>query len=346
MVNVLIDDRWFGPHGIGRFAREVTARLPAARGLGIDGSPVHPFDPFRVHRVLRRKRPDVYFSPGFNPPWRSPVPFVFCIHDLIHLDDPAQSSLAKRAYYRWFVLPAVHRAHRIITVSELTRNRILEWSGAIEQSVIVAPNGVDERFTPDHPAHKPGYDYLLYVGAHRPHKNIPRLLEAFARIECSNDVKLVLTGSSSHDEQQVIDQHRLHESVMYCGVLENEALVRYYRGATALVLPSLCEGFGLPALEAMACGTAVIGSNAGAIPEVVGEAGICVDPYDIDAMAHAIQRVVDDPVFREERAAAGRRRAAAFSWDRTASIVSQTLADAAGVSSLTPNVELSVVSSE
>lgn len=339
MVDILIDDRWAGPHGIGRFAREVGTRLPATRGLGLKRSPVHPLDPLRVHRALRRQRPDVYFSPGFNPPWRSPAPFVFCIHDLIHLDDPAESSPAKRAYYRWFVRPAVHRAHRVITVSEFTRQRILEWSGVDAQTVVIAPNGVDGRFTPDGPAHTPGYDYLLYVGAHRPHKNIPRLLEAFARSECSNDVKLVLTGSSNHNEQKVIDQHQLHESVVYCGIPDNEALIRYYRGANALVLPSLCEGFGLPALEAMACGTAVIGSNAGSIPEVIGETGVCVDPYDIDAMAHAMQRVVDNRELREQLETAGRRRAAMFSWNRTASIVSETLADAAGVSSLTPNAE-------
>jgi len=331
MVDVLFDDRWLGAHGIGRFAQKICARLPGMRRLGTTGRRLSFIDPFRLHRLLRRQRPRAYFTPGFNPPWRSPVPYVFCLHDLIHLDDPRESSIAKRAYYHTIVRPAGHRACRVITVSEYSRRRILEWSGWPEQRVIVAPNGVDHPFTPDGPRHEPGYAYLLYVGAHRPHKNVSGLLDAFARSGVAPTTKLEMTGTPTARERAQIERLNLHDAVVAFGQVDDDKLARRYRGALALVCPSWCEGFGLPALEAMACGTAVIAANTGALPEVIGSSGLLVNPHEVDQIAAAIGRLVADPSERRRLEAAGQQRAAHFTWERTANVIAQALADVSGI---------------
>jgi glycosyltransferase involved in cell wall biosynthesis len=332
MVDVLVDDRWIGPHGIGRFAAEMMARLPGARPLGMAGDPLSPLDPYRLHRRLRRDKAEVYFTPGFNPPWRCPIPLVFCIHDLIHLHDAAESSLAKRTYYHWHVRPAARRAHRVITVSRYSRQLIREWSGLPEERIVVAPNGVGAEFTADGPRHEPGYPYLLFVGAHRPHKNIHRLLEAFARSGIAPRIRLELTGQPTPGERQQIERLSLGTTVHYRGLLDAASLAQLYRGALALVIPSLTEGFGLPAVEAMACATAVVSSNAAALTEVVDDAAITIDPYDVDALADAMRRVAEDTDLRRHLEQAGRQRAATYSWERTAQIVEAVVMDAAGIS--------------
>ena len=116
MATLLADDRWIGPHGIGRFAHELRQRLPALRPLPAFWPLLHPLEPVLLTGILCVLRPLVYFSPGFNPPVRSPGPFVFTIHDLIHLYVPAEASRTKQAYYRLVVRPAAHRAYRVLTV--------------------------------------------------------------------------------------------------------------------------------------------------------------------------------------------------------------------------------------
>src|SRR5215510_812047 len=126
MDTMLADHRWLGAHGIGRFAGEILSRLPELQPVPAPWPPLHPLEPARLSWVLWRLRPQVYFSPGFNPPLGSPVPFVFTLHDLIHLHFPAEASRAKQAYYRLVVRPAAHRAYRVLTVSQYAHHEIVE----------------------------------------------------------------------------------------------------------------------------------------------------------------------------------------------------------------------------
>lgn len=332
MANILADSRWIGPHGIGRFAGEVLKRLPDWTHLEDRRSPAHPLDPLRVARTLKRLRPDAYFSPGFNPPLRSATPFVFTIHDLIHLSFPRESGILKRAYYGLVVRPAARRAFKVLTVSDYSKRQIVAWAHLPEEKVVVVGNGVARPFTPTGPRHRPPYRYLLHVGNHKPHKNIPRLLEAFAALGTACETRLVFTGQAEPAMEKNIRKLGLADRVFFAGVLDDESLSAHYRGAAALVLPSLCEGFGLPALEAMACGTPVLASEAASLPEVVLDAALPVDPYDIQSIARGIRRIVEEEDLRKTLVQKALARASDFSWDRTASLVRQVVEQAAEAS--------------
>jgi glycosyltransferase involved in cell wall biosynthesis len=300
------DPRWSGPHGIGRFSDEVIARLPGAAPLRIAARRLSLFDPLATTRAALALRDGVYFTPGFNPPLRSAVPFVFCIHDLIYLRFPAESTAARRAYFKFVVRPAAGRAAKVLTVSGYSRREILDWSGLPEDRVAVVGNGVAAVFRPEGPHHQPGYPYFLHVGRREPHKNVDRLLAAHAASRCGREVRLLFTGD-----------------------LSDEQLAAHYRGAVALVFPSLYEGFGIPIAEAMACGTSVLTSGVTAIPETVGEGNaLLVDPLSVESIAAGLDRLAEDGALRASLRARGLARAAAFSWDRVAERVSAVLREA------------------
>ena len=165
--------------------------------------------------------------------------------------------------------------------------------------------------------------YLLYVGNFKPHKNLPRLLEAFrrARRAAAPQLCLVLAGSDPDNRavlDRCVDGLGLASSVVFTGFVNDHDLPHLYAGAEALVLPSLNEGFGLPALEAMACGTPVIASNIASVPEVVGDAGALVDPKDTEEMSRAIQGLVGNPTLRQDLARRGIARSKRFTLEATA----------------------------
>ncbi len=322
----LYDARWTGHHGIARFSREVLSRLPAAERL-TRGDPLSLLDPLRVAFTLLRARPPIYFSPGFNPPLFSPVPFMFTIHDLIHLDVPEESSFSKQLYYALFVRPAARRAFRVLTVSEYSRKRIAGWAGIPLEKVVVVGAGADARFSPDGPAHAPGYPYILCVANRKPHRNLPRLLEAFALLDDS-DLRLVLSGDPDPDTVHLALRLGVYSRLVFAGLIPEAGLPAYYRGATLVAVPSLYEGFGLPALEAMACGTPVACSDATSLPEVVGDAALLFNPHDAGAIMRALSRLLGDAALRDELRRRGLERATRFSWERTASLIAVCLSTA------------------
>jgi hypothetical protein len=175
MDAMLADHRWLGVHGIGRFAGEILSRLPELHPVPALWHPLHPLEPARLSWVLCRLRPKVYFSPGFNPPLWSPVPFVFTLHDLIHIHFPAEASLPRQAYYRLVVRPAIQRAYRVLTVSRYTKQEILAWAGV--------PDDTSSSLGSVGPAfawrrrHAPGYPYISTLVIML-HKNLVRLLGA------------------------------------------------------------------------------------------------------------------------------------------------------------------------
>ena len=305
-------------------------RLPAVKPLPTGRNHLGPLDPLATSWQLRRLRPDAYFTAGFNPPVFCPVPLVFVIHDLIHLECPAESSAAKRAYYQWIVRPATRRAHAVLTVSEHSKRAIVNWASVDDKRVVVVANGVSAAFDAHGCKHKPGYPYLLHVGAHKPHKNLGRLFEAFAASGLAPEVRLVLTGSPQRETKAYLHRLGIAASVVFINTVCDDELAAWYRGALALVLVSLHEGFGLPALEAMACGTAVVAANSTALPEVVGDAALMVDPTDVAAIAEALKTVAQDDNLRRRLCQRGLKRAEMFSWDRTAETIGRILNEAAG----------------
>lgn len=333
-ISILVDTRWFGAHGIGRFATEVTNRLQKVTPLPCSLVP-HPFHRLDIPWIcwfLFRYRPSVYFSPGFNPPIWSPVPFIFTIHDLIFLHFPEEASSLMQPYFHWVVKSAARRAYRVITVSEFSKQEILKWADLPPEKVVVVGNGVAAEFTPDGSRHDPGYPYLLYVGNRRPHKNLERMLLAFARVQ-KTETRLVLSGNPDREILSQIQDLDLEDRVVFTGFIPDTELPSYYRGAVGLILVSLYEGFGLPPLEAMACGIPVLTSNVSSLPEVVGSAAILVNPLEIDEISHGMERLINDQNLRSDLSLRGIEQAKKFSWDRAAQLTQNILDDAMSIRS-------------
>lgn len=327
---LLVDDRWSKASGIGigRFSREILGRLPEAQPLNSAVPLLHPIEPLWLSWRIQRLRPDVYFSPGFNPPLACKSNLVFTVFDLVHLKGRNQYPAWKRAYYKAVVRPACRRAFRVLTASDFSKAEIMAWAGLPQQQVSVVSAGVDYRFNPDVPRYSPGFPYLLYVGNRRPHKNIRRLLLAFSKSHASEDVMLMMSGSIDENTSELVRQFKIEHRVRYLGDVAEQDLPGVISGAISLLIPSLCEGFGLPALEAMACGTPVIASNAASLPEVVGDAALQVDPYSVEAISEAIDRMLSDTRLRGDLRAKGIARAKGFTWEKTACSIRRILYEA------------------
>lgn len=313
---VLFDARWMGSHGIGRFASEVHARL----GLPMrDIKGAHPTSARGVAELgvkARRARtglgPSVFFSPGYCPPIPPVPPAVITVHDLIHLDVPLEASRGRTLYYDRIVRPALRTMPLTLTVSHFSKQRLVEWSGVSADRILVVGNGVDASFAPDGQAHVAGFPYVLSVGNTKAHKNLPRLIRAVATLP---DVHLMLSGIA---DPALIEQARAHgmsERLHFAGKIAEAELPSYYRGALAVAIPSLYEGFGLPALEAMACGIPVVAGNAASLPEVVGDAGILVDPLDSESIAAGLVTAISDETARATARVLGPQRAQSYDWD-------------------------------
>jgi len=206
-------------------------------------------------------------------------------------------------------------------VSEYSKREISAWAQVSEEKIVNVGNGVGHPFTLEGPRHDPGYLYLLYVGSHKPHKNLSRLLKAYGISGVSREVKLVMTGKASSSLRSQIREARLEGRVEFIESANNGELACLYRGALAFVFPSLYEGFGLPPLEAMACGIPVLTSNVCSLPEVVGDAGVLADPLDVEAIADGMCRLVGDDDLRADLRRKGLLRAKEFSW---ASVANRT----------------------
>jgi glycosyltransferase involved in cell wall biosynthesis len=329
---ILYDARWIGKHGIGRFADELAKLLPELQSYQRKRRPWHPLDPALLGLELWRKKPRMFFSPGYNSPAGWPKPFVFTLHDLNHLCVQENSNALKRTYYRRVIRPACHRAAFVLTVSEYSKREITAWAGVDRQKVINVGNGVGEPFTVEGPKHESGYPYMLYVGSHKPHKNLPRLLKAYATSGICDDVRLVMTGTPSIALHAEVEALHLGKYVHFVGTKDNHDLARFYRGALGFVFPSLYEGFGLPPLEAMSCGTPVLTSNVCSLPEVVGDAGILVDPLDVEAMAGSMRTLAENSELRTALRKKGLLRSQEFTWEKTARKTQEVLRAALSVS--------------
>ncbi len=262
-------------------------------------------------RAAGRARLNLFHAPHYVLPFTS-VPTIVTIHDLIHLHIRHRNPLAP-VYARTMLGRAVRKSVRILTVTNAVKHEITSTFGCDDAKVMVTPNGIDPIFSTAAPKPRPG-PYFVYAGNDKPHKNVDTLVDAFGRVrrERSN-VQLVLAGAP-------FTRFMSRDGVVLAGFVSRNDLVSLYRGALALVMPSLEEGFGLPAAEAMACGTAVITSTNAALVEVTGDAALHVEANDAAGLAAAMLRIADDDAFRAALGSLGIEQARSFTWRRCAEL--------------------------
>lgn len=356
-MRIAIDARKLRDFGIGTYIRNILIELsrldrvteyvvlcrPADRDAGTQLGPnfrmvpesARPYsvaEQIRLPLRLAREHVDLVHEPHYVLPPATRCRSVVTIHDCIHLMFPQYlPSRLAHLYAKASMWTATRQADRILTVSEASKRDILRFFDIPADKVSVIYNAIDERFLgPPDPTrmdlvrqrYQLDHPFVLYVGNIKPHKNIERLIDAFgrAREQGPEQLKLVIIGdelSKYPALRQAVHRHKLDKHVRFLGFQPQETLAAFYRLARAFVFPSLYEGFGLPPLEAMACGTPVVTSNVSSLPEVAGGAALLVDPYDTDAIAEAVVRAVNDETLRADLIALGRARAQMFSWPQS-----------------------------
>lgn len=322
MKKILFDSRWDGQHGIGRFSREVSARIAHCEYKS-SISPYSPVDPFVLSAALVSYAKNcIYFSPGYNGPFFSIGRYVVTIHDLNHIDRTENSSFLKRIYYRFILRRVCLNAAAIFTVSQFSRDRIMEWAGISGDNLFVVGNGVSSRFSPFGNGSDLNFSYVLCVSNRKGHKNEKGALLGFLKANLPNEVKLVFTGEPDDFIANTIDELDALDRVHFTGRVSEEELAALYRSAILLLFPSFYEGFGLPIIEAFASGTPVITSDITSMPEIAGDAALLVDPYNVDEISQAVQKMYFSAQLREECIRKGFMRVADYSWDAVAERVS------------------------
>ena len=300
---------------------------------------------FRLPLEWLRHPQDAYFFPSSTLPLLFlPKNSVVTVHDVAYRFFPECFSPALRFWLHVSTRCAVRRAAKIITVSEATRQDVLKYYHAAPDKVMVVHHGVHARFhplareavAPILAARGLNAPYLLCIGTLQQRKNIPRLLEAFARLKTTDRLPhaLVLVGQQyrdlpEHEIFQTIERLGLQRDVIWTGYVPEQEMPGLINGATAFVMPSLYEGFGMPALEAMACGAPVACSNASSLPEVAGDAALYFDPRNIEQIAEQLRAILTDRHAQEDLRGKGLMRARQFSWDACARKTLDILAESA-----------------
>jgi glycosyltransferase involved in cell wall biosynthesis len=300
----------------------VHPEVPAARPARLA------WEQARAARLAHRLGIDVWHGPHYTSPLRLPVPAVVTIHDLTFFDHPEWHQWAKVRFFRRMIAAATRRAAAIVAVSRHTRRR-LEAVLRPSAPVTVAVHGVDhDRFRPA-PAGRPEdlarlaalgirRPYLAFAATLEPRKDVPALVAAFGTIAAEHeDLRLVLAGRDGWGADAVRDAAAasgVTTRILRPGWLPGDALAPFFRQAEVVVYPSLEEGFGLPALEALACGAPLVTTSGSAMEEVVGEAALLTPPGDPSALAGALRRLLTDDAARARLREAGPRRAAPYTW--------------------------------
>lgn len=285
---------------------------------------------------LARLRIDVFHGLANVAPLAAPCRSVVTVHDLSFERLPHLFHRGNRAYLSAMTRASVRRASRVIAVSESTRREIVDLWRIAPERIVVVPNGVEPHFHPRPVEEVERFRaerglpaaFILHFGTLEPRKNLQRLIRAYAGLKRRHGIPhaLVLAGGKGWLYESIFAEVRalgLERDVLFPGYVPFDQQPLWYNAATAFAYPSLYEGFGIPPLEAMACGTPVICASTTALPEVVGTAGMLVDPLDEEALMHALDRVLSDPSLRARMRADGMARAARFNWD---DIASQTVA--------------------
>jgi len=363
-VRVAIDIRRISEFGHGTYTRNAIrtlARLDDTTEyflLGIPGKlgdieslppnfvtvPTHPNDfslnsYFELNRILKHHGCDLLHVPHlFWKPQSVPCPYVVTVHDLLdHLYKVNSASWIKRTLHFEFTQRVLHHAARIFAVSNFSKKDTERLFHVPSEKIEVIYNAIDDRFRQGHATeadrkliaerYQVTYPFLLYAGRISPHKNVIRIIEAFAALKAElakegrfTDLKLIIIGDelAKHpDLRRAVIKTRMQNDVRFLGFVPIGVLRIFYDLAKVFVFPSLYEGFGLPPLEAMAHGTPVVTSNTSSIPEVVGNAAVMVNPENVFDIMHALHRVLCDRLVREKLKARGVLQAQQFSWDNS-----------------------------
>ncbi|NMP25682.1 glycosyltransferase family 4 protein [Rahnella sp. SAP-1] len=316
MKKIYFDSRWCGSHGIGRFASEIKKSKLPLQDIRLHGNPAGRFDVFKLTLSLFRLD-GLFFSPGYNAPLLFLERSIITVHDLNHIDLSYNSSFLKKMYYSFVLKRACINSAKVLTVSEFSKDRIMKWSGVDADKVIVVGNGVSNEFNLNVKPYQPGFPYVFIVGNRKAHKNEVRALEAFCLAIIPKEIKLIFSGDISAELKKIIDKYNVNNRVLFSGSLSNDKLAQFYRGAEFLLFPSLYEGFGLPAIESMACGTAVITSNSTSLVEISGDAALLVNPESTSEITHAIEKLYNDIDYRNLLIKNGITRAGKYTWEGT-----------------------------
>lgn len=287
--------------------------------------------------ALRRMKADLFYSPDGYLSLCSKVPQVVEFHDLNFEHFPGDMPKIHLWHYKKFFPKFAHKAKRIVTVSEFSKQDIVDCYQVDPDKIDVAYNGVNEIFKPLSEAEQKivrahysfGHPYFMFVGSLHPRKNLARLFTAFDKFKkrSQNDVKLVIVGEKrwwTEPIQRAYDAMSCKEDVVFAGRLSAEDLHRVTAAALASVYVSYFEGFGIPILEAFKCDTPVITSNVTSMPEVAQDAALLVDPFNEDDIAEAMVKVLDEDV-RKALVEKGRKRAQDFSWNQAAEVIWNSL---------------------
>lgn len=370
-MHIVLDARTATPHfpGIGRYVTnlgsaiaaqlgtgerltvlhraEHSPRLPiseAVRAAPLEASPFSLAQQWAAPRLLRELNASVYHSPYYLMPYRPGAPTLLTVYDLIPLRQSRHSTARARLLFRWTTALALRAAAHVIAISEAARRDFVSEFGLPPDRITAIPLAADAAFRPQPPAAVAAFRarsglperFMLYLGSNKPHKNLVRLVEAWAAARSAAtaptspaggpgtgivDLGLVIAGAW---DARYPEARRLAEatagvgSILWLGPVPEDDLPALYSAASAFVFPSLFEGFGLPVLEAMACGTPVICSDVSSLPEVTGGAALLVDPADAGSLAAAIVRLAGDESLRQSLREKGLARAARLTWRNTA----------------------------
>lgn len=306
---------------------------------------------WRLPLALRKEKLDVFFSPGHYGPSFSPVPLVVSVLDVSYLRFPSQFRLQDLWQLRILTKRSVSQASRILTISQASKNDIMEYYGVDSDRIIVTYPGLNSKFQMTNfksipndkfqmikNKYKISGDYFIFVGTLQPRKNLIRLIEAFEGLK-DKDLQLVIVGKKGWLYEEIFEKVKdlgLEKQVIFTGFVPDEELPYLIKGAIALILVSLYEGFGLPVAEAMSLGVPVVTSNVSSLPEIAGKAGILVDPYKIEEIAQGMEEVIDlyrnKPEEYKKMVEKGLEQAKKFSWEKCAQETLKVLKEAANVS--------------
>jgi glycosyltransferase involved in cell wall biosynthesis len=320
--------------GSGTYARSLAAALRRRDDIEVGEMRSSPPGLARTVRWLVRGASDqlraagaeLLHCPNFVVPWNVPVPFVVTVFDLSTRRFPGDHPLEWRAYESWVMPSRAKAAARVIAISELTRQDVVDTYGVAPQRVVTIYPGIDGRFFSElKPDRAPGTEpRLLFPGAPVARKNLDLVLRAMAAARPESRLGLAclqISGAAAEKfPEQVarIAARGLTKRVQWLGQVAADAMPGVIAAADVCVYPSLYEGFGFPPLEAMASGTPVVASNAACLPEILGDAAVLVDPNDVSAFGEAVEGVLSNPELRARLVEAGRKRVSDFTWERCA----------------------------
>ena len=287
-----------------------------------------------IPHILKKHKPDLFFSPDGWSSTNTIVKTHVVIHDLNFEHYPKDLSIANRLFFKHYFPKYANNAERIATVSEYSKKDIVDTYKILPEKIDVVYNGVNENYKPISELEKEltkqkisqKADYFLYVGALHPRKNISNLLKAFDEFKKtnSNDIKLVIVGEKywwTNEIQRAYDGMKFKSEVIFLGAQQAAQLKNIIASAKAMLYVSKFEGFGIPILEAMQCDVPVITSNVTSMPEVAGNSAILVDPFSIDSIKNAMLQITSDEYLRKDLIEKGRIRRNNFSWDKTAQLL-------------------------